>query len=63
MVDEACENVRVQLDSQPKEIDTLERKRIQLEVELHLIKQIIRFQFSTIFVMVDSEKNSQNKSI
>ena len=63
MVDEACANVRVQLDSQPKEIDTLERKRIQLEVELHLIKQIIRFQFSTIVVMVDSRENSQNKSI
>ena len=35
MVDEASANVRVQLDSQPEEIDTIERKRIQLEVELH----------------------------
>ncbi|TYH80278.1 hypothetical protein ES332_D03G121500v1 [Gossypium tomentosum] len=31
LVDEACANVRVQLDSQPEEIDNLERKRMQLE--------------------------------
>lgn len=39
MVDEACANVRVQLDSQPEEIDNLERKRIQLEVELHALEK------------------------
>ncbi|KAI5081693.1 hypothetical protein GOP47_0001436 [Adiantum capillus-veneris] len=39
LVDEACANVRVQLDSQPEEIDTLERKRIQLEVELHALEK------------------------
>ncbi|GMP33313.1 hypothetical protein CsSME_00006694 [Camellia sinensis var. sinensis] len=39
LVDEACENVRVQLDSQPKEIDKLERKRIQVEVELHALEK------------------------
>lgn len=33
LVDEACANVRVQLDSQPEIIDNLERKRLQLEVE------------------------------
>ncbi|KAF0697051.1 Aste57867_12235 [Aphanomyces stellatus] len=32
-VDEACANVRVQLDSQPEVIDTLERKQLQLQVE------------------------------
>jgi ATP-dependent Clp protease ATP-binding subunit ClpB len=26
LIDEACANVRVQLDSQPKEIDNLERE-------------------------------------
>ncbi|KAL0318786.1 UNVERIFIED_CONTAM: Chaperone protein ClpB1 [Sesamum angustifolium] len=39
LVDEACANVRVQLDSQPEEIDNLERKRIQLEVELHALER------------------------
>eukprot|EP00250_Pteridium_aquilinum_P014204 c21844_g1_i1 orf=343-3063(-) len=39
LVDEACANVRVQLDSQPEEIDTLERKRIHLEVELHALEK------------------------
>lgn len=39
LVDEACANVRVQLDSQPEEIDVLERKRIQLEVELHALEK------------------------
>ncbi|GJM93159.1 hypothetical protein PR202_ga09689 [Eleusine coracana subsp. coracana] len=39
LVDEACANVRVQLDSQPEAIDNLERKRIQLEVELHALEK------------------------
>lgn len=33
LVDEACANVRVQLDSQPEVIDQLERRKLQLEVE------------------------------
>ncbi|KAJ8752714.1 hypothetical protein K2173_007024 [Erythroxylum novogranatense] len=39
LVDEACANVRVQLDSQPEEIDNLERKKIQLEVERHALEK------------------------
>ena len=33
LVDEACSNIRVQLDSQPEVIDRLERKQLQLEIE------------------------------
>ncbi|KAM9994525.1 hypothetical protein ACTFIZ_007681 [Dictyostelium cf. discoideum] len=33
LVDEACANTRVQLNSQPEAIDNLERRRLQLEVE------------------------------
>ena len=33
LVDEACANQRVQLDSQPEKIDNLERQKLQLEVE------------------------------
>eukprot|EP01123_Difflugia_compressa_P003530 TRINITY_DN1464_c0_g2_i1.p1 TRINITY_DN1464_c0_g2~~TRINITY_DN1464_c0_g2_i1.p1 ORF type:complete len:912 (+),score=243.43 TRINITY_DN1464_c0_g2_i1:113-2848(+) len=33
LVDEACANTRVQLDSQPEAIDQLERRKLQLEVE------------------------------
>ncbi|KAJ3113187.1 hypothetical protein HDU96_003686 [Phlyctochytrium bullatum] len=33
LLDEACANVRVQLDSQPEVIDNLERKILQLEIE------------------------------
>eukprot|EP00388_Colpodella_angusta_P014885 GDKJ01037064.1.p1 GENE.GDKJ01037064.1~~GDKJ01037064.1.p1 ORF type:complete len:986 (-),score=300.17 GDKJ01037064.1:235-3192(-) len=33
LLDEACANVRVQLDSQPEEIDVLTRQILQLEVE------------------------------
>ncbi|GKA91899.1 chaperone protein ClpB1 [Tanacetum coccineum] len=39
LMDEACANVRVQLDSQPEEIDNLERRRMQLEVELHALEK------------------------
>ncbi|PAN04649.1 hypothetical protein PAHAL_1G081300 [Panicum hallii] len=37
LVDEACANVRVQLDSQPEEINRLVRKRIELQVHLHAL--------------------------
>ncbi|KAI8872950.1 P-loop containing nucleoside triphosphate hydrolase protein [Ramicandelaber brevisporus] len=33
LMDEACANTRVQLDSQPEEIDQLERRQLQKEVE------------------------------
>jgi ATP-dependent Clp protease ATP-binding subunit ClpB len=33
LIDEACANIRVQLDSQPEAIDQLERRKLQLEVE------------------------------
>ncbi|KAL9557852.1 hypothetical protein PS6_001610 [Mucor atramentarius] len=33
LIDEAAANTRVQLDSKPEEIDVLERKRFQLEIE------------------------------
>jgi len=33
LVDEACANVRVQLDSVPEEIDVLRRQKYRLEVE------------------------------
>jgi ATP-dependent Clp protease ATP-binding subunit ClpB len=38
-VDEACANVRVQLDSRPDVIDKLERKRLQLEIEQTALKK------------------------
>ncbi|KAK3028039.1 hypothetical protein RJ639_038760 [Escallonia herrerae] len=39
LVDEACANVRVQLDSQPEEIDNLERRIMQLEIEHHALER------------------------
>jgi ATP-dependent Clp protease ATP-binding subunit ClpB len=33
LIDEACANTRVQLDSQPEAIDQLQRRKLQLEVE------------------------------
>lgn len=39
LVDEACANVRVRLDSRPEEIDNLERKIMQLKVEVHALEK------------------------
>ncbi|MCO5551352.1 hypothetical protein L7F22_004853 [Adiantum nelumboides] len=39
LVDKACANVQVQLDSQLEAIHTSERKRIQLEVESHALEK------------------------
>eukprot|EP00122_Pirum_gemmata_P011894 Pgem_evm1s11032 len=47
LVDEACAKIRCQLDSQPEEIDVLERRQMQLEVEKQALK---------------SEKDSQSRA-
>ncbi|EFH46554.1 hypothetical protein ARALYDRAFT_915385 [Arabidopsis lyrata subsp. lyrata] len=39
LVDESCAHVRVQLDSQPEEIDYLERKTMQLKIEIHALEK------------------------
>jgi len=39
LVDEAAAALRVQLDSQPEEIDRLERRKLQLEIEATAMKQ------------------------
>ncbi|KAK8791130.1 hypothetical protein WA158_005761 [Blastocystis sp. Blastoise] len=39
LVDEACASIRVQLDSQPEEIDRLERRQVQLEIEATALAQ------------------------
>ncbi|MEM7410371.1 MAG: ATP-dependent chaperone ClpB [Myxococcota bacterium] len=39
LVDEAASRVRVQIDSMPEDLDQLERKRLQLEVEREALKK------------------------
>jgi ATP-dependent Clp protease ATP-binding subunit ClpB len=39
LVDEGASRVRVQIDSMPEELDQLERKRVQLEVEREALKK------------------------
>jgi len=39
LVDEACANVRMQLDSQPEIIDTLEHRKLQLEIEIAALEK------------------------
>ncbi|KAF5957694.1 hypothetical protein HYC85_004919 [Camellia sinensis] len=39
LVDEVFANVKVQLNSRPEEIDNLERKKLQLEAELHALEK------------------------
>ncbi|PBJ77851.1 ATP-dependent Clp protease subunit, heat shock [Trypanosoma cruzi cruzi] len=39
LIDEACANVRVQLSSRPEEIDQLERKKRQLEIEAKALER------------------------
>ncbi|GAB2236391.1 hypothetical protein Droror1_Dr00028198 [Drosera rotundifolia] len=43
LVDEACANVRVQLDNQPEEIDNFLGRPIQLEIELHALEKERRY--------------------
>jgi ATP-dependent Clp protease ATP-binding subunit ClpB len=39
LIDEAASRVRVQIDSMPEELDALERKRMQLEIEREALKK------------------------
>lgn len=39
LIDEACASTRVQLDSRPEKIDELERKKLQLEIEVAAMKK------------------------
>jgi len=39
LVDEACANTRVQLDSRPEQLDALERRKRQLEIELKALER------------------------
>ena len=39
LVDEAASRVRVQIDSMPEELDQMERKRVQLEIEREALKK------------------------
>ncbi len=39
LVDEAASRVRVQIDSMPEELDAIERKRMQLEIEREALKK------------------------
>eukprot|EP00299_Pterocystis_sp_00344_P006851 c1919_g1_i1.p1 GENE.c1919_g1_i1~~c1919_g1_i1.p1 ORF type:complete len:724 (+),score=175.75 c1919_g1_i1:87-2258(+) len=39
LIDEACANTRVQLDSQPQVIDQLQRKQLQFEIELSALSK------------------------
>ena len=38
LIDEAASRIRVQLDSMPEEIDTLQRRRLQLEIEQEALR-------------------------
>jgi len=42
LMDEACANTRVQLDSQPEAIDQLNRRRLQLEVEATALEKELK---------------------
>jgi ATP-dependent Clp protease ATP-binding subunit ClpB len=39
LIDEACANTRVQLDSRPEKIDQLERRKLQLEIEMKALER------------------------
>lgn len=39
LIDEACANTRVQLDSRPEQIDQLERRKRQLEIEVKALER------------------------
>jgi len=39
LIDEACAQTRVELDSQPAQIDSLERKVLQLQIEASALEK------------------------
>ena len=48
LVDEAASRVRVQVDSMPEDLDQLERKRTQLEIEREALKKAVSYTHLTL---------------
>ncbi|KAJ3109095.1 hypothetical protein HDU97_009213 [Phlyctochytrium planicorne] len=63
LVDEACASIRVQLDSQPEIIDTLERKILQLEIEATALSKEKDTASISRLAKVTEEKQKLNEQI
>lgn len=54
LVDEACANVRVARETSPEAIDTLERQKLQLQVEIHALS--VRLSSSNSDTVLGTDK-------
>jgi hypothetical protein len=50
LLDEACANIRVQLDSRPERIDILERRKMQLETDIPLDVVLVLRALIVLFI-------------
>ncbi|KAJ3126817.1 hypothetical protein HK098_007111 [Nowakowskiella sp. JEL0407] len=63
LIDEAAANIRVQLDSQPEQIDNLERKKLQLEIEATALSKEKDSGSKQRLVKVQEEMNKINEAL
>eukprot|EP01125_Pyxidicula_operculata_P016626 TRINITY_DN5753_c0_g1_i1.p1 TRINITY_DN5753_c0_g1~~TRINITY_DN5753_c0_g1_i1.p1 ORF type:complete len:922 (+),score=317.79 TRINITY_DN5753_c0_g1_i1:41-2806(+) len=63
LIDEACANTRVQLDSQPEMIDQLERRKLQLEVEATALEKEKDDQSKSRYEKVKEELSDINEEL
>eukprot|EP01129_Flabellula_baltica_P006317 TRINITY_DN2354_c0_g2_i1.p1 TRINITY_DN2354_c0_g2~~TRINITY_DN2354_c0_g2_i1.p1 ORF type:complete len:867 (+),score=219.33 TRINITY_DN2354_c0_g2_i1:30-2630(+) len=63
LIDEACANIRVQLESRPEEIDLLSRKVLQLEVEATAISKDVDEASKKRLEAINEELEELNKQL
>lgn len=52
LMDECCANIRAERDTKPESIEKLERKKVELNVEIHALSVrdfLVRYEQRTLF--------------
>ena len=58
LIDESASRIRVQLESMPEEIDTLKRRKLQLEIEQEALKKEDDVESANRLLRIEEELRS-----
>jgi ATP-dependent Clp protease ATP-binding subunit ClpB len=61
LIDEAASKLRMEINSKPEELDVIDRKIMQLSIEIEAIKREIEYSSKTNKINHDERQNDENK--
>ena len=61
LIDEAASKLRMEINSKPEELDVIDRKIMQLSIEIEAIKREIEYSSKTNKINHDEKQNDENK--